>query len=125
MIRGKDRYRLPGLRCTIDGRTRPVVDLSVGGFFVESTELPALGRVVTALLALGDGIALEISGKVAWINDAVLPRVPDLPSGFGVKIQRISFGDRLKIVRVLSKAGSPAKRPSHSARRICPVLERA
>lgn len=104
MIKGKDRYPIPGLTCTIDGRTQPVANLSVGGFFVEASEPIVIGRVVSALLAIKDGVALEVKGKVAWVNETVRPRVAQLPPGFGLKIQRISFRDRMEIVRLLGEA---------------------
>lgn len=110
MMKGNDRYQIPGLTCTIDGRTFAVANLSVGGFFVETSEPLPLGRVITALLGLKDGVAFEVTGKVAWVNNTVRPRVAHLPPGFGLKIQRISFGDRMEIVRVLSEAGIRTKR---------------
>jgi Tfp pilus assembly protein PilZ len=106
MMKGNDRYPIPGLTCTIDGRTQPVANLSVGGFFVETSEPEVIGRVVTALLAIKGGVALEVMGKVAWVNDAVRPRVAHLPPGFGLKIQRISFRDRMEILRLLGEAGT-------------------
>jgi Tfp pilus assembly protein PilZ len=110
MMKGNDRYQIPGLTCTIDGRTQPVANLSVGGFFVETSEPLVIGRIVTALLGLKDGVAFEVTGKVAWVNNNVRPRVAHLPPGFGLKIQRISFRDRMEIVRVLGEAGVRARR---------------
>jgi Tfp pilus assembly protein PilZ len=110
-MRGKDRYQIPGLTCTIDGRMQPVANLSVGGFFVETREPLVIGRVVTALLGIKHGVALEVTAKVAWVNDSVRPRVAHLPPGFGLKIERISFGDRMEIVRLLGEARPPAWAP--------------
>ena len=110
MMKGNDRYQIPGLTCTIDGRTQPVANLSVGGFFVETSEPLAMGRIVTALLGVKDGLAFQVTARVAWINSTVRPRVAHLPPGFGLKIQRISFHDRMAIVRVLSESGVRAKR---------------
>jgi Tfp pilus assembly protein PilZ len=103
--------------CTLEGRSYPVANLSVGGFFVESdTPLP-LGRVVTAVLGLRDGLAFEVGAKVAWVNNVLRPRVAQLPPGFGLKIQRIAFADRMVIIRVLSEAGVRVRRarPSQPA----------
>jgi Tfp pilus assembly protein PilZ len=101
MMKGNDRYQIPGLTCTIDRRTLPVVNLSVGGVFVESTEPLPLGQTVTALLGVRDGVAFEVTAKVVWINEEVRPRVAHLPPGFGLKIQRMRFRDRMEILRVL------------------------
>jgi Tfp pilus assembly protein PilZ len=110
MMKGNDRYQIPGLTCTIDGNALPVVNLSVGGFFVESSEPLLLGRTVTAVLGVRDGMAFEVTAKVAWINCTVRPRVPHLPPGFGLKIQRMRFRDRMEVLRVLGEAGIRAAR---------------
>jgi Tfp pilus assembly protein PilZ len=109
-MKGNDRYQIPGLTCTIDGQTMPVVNLSVGGFFVASSEPLTLGRPVTAVLGLRDGMAFEVSAKVVWINGALRPRVAHLPPGFGLKVQRMSFPDRMELLRILAEAGIRAKR---------------
>ena len=109
-MKGNDRYQIPGLTCTIDGRALAVVNLSVGGTFVETSEPLALGRTVTALLGLRDGVAFEVTAKVVWINATVRPRVSHLPPGFGLKIQRISFRDRMEVLRLLAEGGVRAKR---------------
>jgi len=114
MMKGNDRYQIPGLTCTIDGRALPVVNLSVGGLFVEATEPLGLGRSVTAVLGVRDGVAFEVTAKVAWVNAVVRPRVSHLPPGFGLKIQRMRFRDRMEILRILGEAGvrAPRARPS-------------
>lgn len=109
MMKGNDRYRVAGLSCTIDGRCLPVANLSVGGFFVETEEPMAVGQVVTAELRL-QGVAFEITARVAWINSAARPRVVHLPAGFGLKIQRIPFAARMEIVRILGASGGNGKR---------------
>ena len=110
MMKGNDRYQIQGITCTIDGRTYPVANLSVGGFFVETLEPLPQGRVVTALLGLKENLAFEVTGKVAWVNGVARPRVAHLPPGFGLKIQRIAFSDRMEIIRVLSDAGIRTRR---------------
>lgn len=110
MMKGNDRYQIPGMTCTIDGRALPVANLSVGGVFVETSEPLTLGRTVTALLGLRDGVAFEVTAKVVWINATVRPRVSHLAPGFGLKIQRIAFPDRMEIIRVLAEAGIRANR---------------
>ena len=105
-----DRYQIPGLTCTIDGEARPVVNLSVGGLFVESGEPLLLGQSVTALLRVGEGVAFEVTAKVIWINDKARPRVGHLPPGFGMKILRMRFRDRMEILRVLGETGIRAHR---------------
>ena len=114
MMKGNDRYQIPGLTCTIDGHALPVVNLSVGGLFVESSEPLSLGRAVTAVLGVRDGVAFEVTAKVAWVNAVVRPRVSHLPPGFGLKIQRMRFRDRMEILRILGEAGvrAPRARPS-------------
>jgi Tfp pilus assembly protein PilZ len=114
MMKGNDRYQIPGLTCTIDGHAMPVVNLSVGGFFVESSSPLSPGQAVTAVLGVKDGVAFEVSAKVAWVNGVVRPRVSHLPPGFGLKIQRMRFRDRMEILRILGEAGvrAPRARPS-------------
>jgi Tfp pilus assembly protein PilZ len=114
MMKGNDRYQIPGLTCTIDGHAHPVVNLSAGGLFVESSEPPALGRAVAAVLGVRDGVAFEVTAKVMWVNATVRPRVSHLPPGFGLKIQRMRFRDRMEILRILGEAGvrTPRARPS-------------
>src|SRR5260221_8883070 len=115
MMKGNDRYQIPGLTCTIECRTLPVVNLSVGGVFVESSAPLPLGQTVTALLGVRDGVAFEVTAKVVWINEEVRPRVAHLPPGFGLKIQRMRFRDRMEILRVLGEVGARAKRARPSA----------
>lgn len=110
MMKGNDRYQIQGITCTVDGRTYPVANLSVGGFFVETVEPLVQGCVVTALLGLKEGMAFEVTGKVAWVNSVARPRVAHLPPGFGLKIQRMAFSDRMEIIRVLSDAGIHPRR---------------
>jgi Tfp pilus assembly protein PilZ len=114
MMKGNDRYQIPGLTCTIDGHASPVVNLSVGGVFVESSEPLPVGRSVTALLGVRDGVAFEVSARVAWVNAVVRPRVSHLPPGFGLKILRMRFRDRMEILRILGETGvrAPRARPS-------------
>jgi Tfp pilus assembly protein PilZ len=109
-----DRYQIPGLTCTIDGSSFPVVNLSAGGFFVESSEPLAVGRTVTALLGVRDGVAVEVTAKVIWVNDSARPRVAHLPPGVGLKILRMRFRDRMELLRVLGESGvrAPRARPS-------------
>jgi Tfp pilus assembly protein PilZ len=109
-----DRYQIPGLTCTVDGRSLPVVNLSAGGFFVESSEPLPLGRTVTALLGVRDGVVFEVTAKVIWVNGSARPGVAHLPPGFGLKIQRMRFRDRMEILRVLGESGvrAPRARPS-------------
>jgi hypothetical protein len=116
MMKGNDRYQIPGMTCTIDGRALPVANLSVGGFFVEAAEPLTLGRPVTAVLGIRDGMAFEVQAKVVWINGAVRPRVAHLPPGFGLKILRMSFPDKMELLRILGEAGLRAKRARPSAR---------
>ena len=110
MIKGNDRYRIPGMTCAIEGRAFTVANLSVGGFFVESSEPLGVGRTVTALLGVRDGVAFEVTAKVVWINATVRPRVAHLAPGFGLKILRIAFTDRMEIIRLLGEAGVRANR---------------
>lgn len=110
MMKGNDRYQIPGVTCTIEGRSFAVANLSVGGFFVETLEPLSIGTVLSAVLGLKDGLSFEVTGKVAWVNGILRPRVAHLPPGFGLKIQRISFADRMAIVRTLSEAGIRSRR---------------
>jgi hypothetical protein len=77
---------------------------------VETSEPLTLGRPVTAVLGIREGMAFEVSAKVVWINGALRPRVAHLPPGFGLKIQGMSFPDRMELLRILAEAGIRAKR---------------
>ena len=57
----------------------------------------------------------NVTAKVVWINEEVGPRVAHLPPGFGLKIQRMRFRDRMEILRVLGEIGARAKRARPSA----------
>jgi len=110
-MKGTDRYYLHGVTCRLQDREVPVANLSVGGFFAATEEPPGIGDVVTVQLRLNDRAPITVQGKVTWINVPDRPRVPELPPGFGLKILRASFADRMEILRILGDADPAAMRP--------------
>lgn len=110
-MKANDRYLIEDVVCRFDGLLRPVADLSVGGFFVISDQPPMPSQVVELELMLGERPPFRVIGKVCWINSAAAPKAKDLPRGFGVKITRIAFPDKLAIVDLLKRAPSHALRP--------------
>jgi len=109
-LKSTDRFPVEGVVCTVHDRTVPVINLSVGGFFVATDAPPPLGELLDLELALTDRPPFRVVGKVIWVNDAVGPRAPDLPRGFGFRISRIALADKLAIVDFLKRA-APAQAP--------------
>jgi len=110
-MKGTDRYYLDGVTCMLNDREMPVANLSVGGFFAATEDPPAIGDIVTVQLRINERPLVSVQGKVAWRNVPERPRVPHLPAGFGLKILRAPFADRMEILRVLGEAGPAAMRP--------------
>ncbi len=113
-MKGIDRYRVEGVFCRIGENELPVVNLSVGGFFVATEEIPALlGQSVPLDLCLPRHAPLPMVGLVAWVNHRDQPRVRVLPPGFGVRIQRIGFGEKMAMLAFLRETDpSAARRPA-------------
>jgi len=100
-MKARDRYPLEGVSCRLDGSTHPVVNLSLGGFFVATPRPLIVGQVVALDLVLGDASQVPIVGRVAWLNPPGKEKDQDLPPGFGVEITRISLPDKLRLVTTL------------------------
>lgn len=103
-MKGTDRFVVEGVVCTLHGNPLPVANLSVGGFFAATDVPPPRGELLELDLALKGRPAFRVMGKVMWINDPVNPRAPDLPRGFGFKIQRIALPDKIALVDFLKRA---------------------
>lgn len=106
-MKGTDRFVVEGVSCVLHGRSLPVANLSVGGFFAAMARPPARGEVLELDLALKERPPFRVMGKVTWINEAKAPRSPSLPEGFGFKILRIALPDKIALVDFLKRA-SPA-----------------
>jgi hypothetical protein len=104
-LKSTDRFLVEGVVCTLLGRTLPVVNLSVGGFFAATASPPPAGDLLELELELQGRPAFPVAGKVLWVNEAVEPRAPALPGGFGFKITRIALPDKIAIVDFLKRAG--------------------
>ena len=102
-MKASDRFFVKDVHCHFDGEDCRVANLSVGGFFVAHPRPPVLGQVFELDLTLGARGAFTLLGKVTWINDPRKPKAPDLPQGFGVKIARIDFPDKLAILDLLRR----------------------
>jgi CheY-like chemotaxis protein len=78
------RFQTAGKVCAAKG-----LDISHGGMFVESAELPAAGEFLQMEIQLcrpGEtGPWIACTGMVAWLNSREQPLKPNHPVGFGVK----------------------------------------
>jgi hypothetical protein len=100
-VDARDRVIVDGVTCDLGGETLPVVNLSLGGFFVATERAPIPGQVVATRLRLPDGVVISTAGRVAWVN-GVHNRVHQrLPPGCGIQNLKISFEDKLAIVAAL------------------------
>jgi Tfp pilus assembly protein PilZ len=108
-LKSTDRFLIEGAACTVHGQVLPVVNLSVGGFFVATATPPPAGELLELDLALKARPPFRVTGKVVWVNEAGKPRAAGMPRGFGFKITKIALPDKIAIVDFL-KRGSPAKR---------------
>ena len=102
-MKASDRFFVEGVRCRVLGAELPVANLSVGGFYVASEALPILGQIVDLEMALRERASFRMSGRVTWVNEAGEPPATELPRGFGIKIIRIDFQDKLAIVDFLKR----------------------
>jgi hypothetical protein len=107
-MKGSDRYSIDGVQCHYDGQPLPVSNLSVGGFFAATDRPPAKGQVLALDLSLQGRDSFRILATVTWINEGGDPKTNNLPQGFGVKITKIAFQDKLAILNVL-KQSDPAR----------------
>lgn len=109
-MKASDRFTVDGVRCGLNGKLLPVANLSVGGFFAVTDEPPIEGQVVALELRIGDRPAVELLGRVSWVNgrDGHLAR--GLPSGFGVKITRIGLEGKLALVEELKRSRALGRR---------------
>jgi hypothetical protein len=108
----EQRYDVDGITCELDGRTMPVVNMSLGGFFAAGESLPAPGKIVEIRLNLPGGISVAGLGRVAWVNGADNRVHPRLPPGCGIQNHRISFTDKMAIVAALQHFALPLARPA-------------
>jgi Tfp pilus assembly protein PilZ len=107
---GTDRYRVGDVACVHAGQPCPVVNLSVGGFFVASDLLPTPGEQVQVDLVLPRTGPVPVTGQVAWVNHRSAPSAAALAPGFGVKLTRLSFDARVAMLRALRDASTSALR---------------
>jgi len=103
-MKGSDRYRLDGVSCRVGAHRWRVVNLSVGGFFVEASEPLPKGHSARFELALPGGRNVTLTGLVTWVNEPHAPLKPETPPGFGVKIHRIEFPDKMTLLAVLRES---------------------
>jgi hypothetical protein len=102
-MKASDRFFVEGVRCNALGAELPVANLSVGGFYGASEQKPILGQILDLEMVLGERPAFRMSGRVTWVNGAEEPQPGELPRGFGIKIIRIEFQDKLAIVDFLKR----------------------
>jgi hypothetical protein len=100
-LRAGDRFHVAGVTCELGGEVLPVVNLSLGGFYVATERAPIAGQVVATRLRLPGGVTVNAWGRVAWVNEADRRVQRALPPGCGIQATRVSFGDKLAIVSAL------------------------
>jgi hypothetical protein len=110
-MKGTDRYRVEGVTCRVGDREWPVADLSVGGFYVESTEPLPRGHAAKFELRLPRERSVPLTGLVSWVNEPNAPAKRDKASGYGVKIISIAFPDKMRLLALLREMGPDALRP--------------
>ena len=59
-------------------------DVSAGGIFVATVQLPPVGTVVDVKVILPDGTKLDLTGTVRWVRD-VRQASQGLPPGCGIQ----------------------------------------
>ncbi len=115
-MKASDRYFVKDVVCSLNGNSMPVANLSVGGLFAATDQPPMLGQVVELELFLMGQPSFRLIGQVTWINDPAHARAPHLPQGFGVKVTRIAFRDKLAILDLLKRSRlSPLPTPGEEA----------
>jgi Tfp pilus assembly protein PilZ len=110
-MKGSDRYYIDGITCRYDGQPMPVANLSVSGLFAATDHPPVPGEVVAIDVLLRGQQPFSVLGRVAWINRNEAKLAKHLPAGFGVKITRIAFADKLAILHVLQETNPQKQRP--------------
>jgi uncharacterized protein (TIGR02266 family) len=76
-------------------------NLSLGGMFLHSDELPPLGADVTVEFRLEDGFELiRGRGRVAWVRE---PEDDAGPAGFGLRFLELTPGSRELIFRLVER----------------------
>jgi Tfp pilus assembly protein PilZ len=108
-VKSSDRYLVDGVMCVLNGKPMRVFNLSVGGLFAATKEPPMPGQFVSLELHLKDRTPFAVLGQVTWINNPEAPRSPDLPQGFGIKITKIEFPNKLAILDLLKRSKSAVR----------------
>jgi hypothetical protein len=102
-MKASDRFFVEGVICSVRDRDLRVANLSVGGFFVATDHPPPLAEILDVDLTLGERAPFRFTGKVSWVNNVAEPKSDELPNGFGIKILKIAFPDKLAIVDHLKR----------------------
>lgn len=61
------------------------VNLSIGGVFLETTDILPVGTCLNVAFALPDGTTIDCAAQVTWLNGPMLRSQPLLPSGMGLR----------------------------------------
>jgi hypothetical protein len=106
-VKASDRFSTDRIKvtCTCCGRDLTIVNLSLGGFFVEGQIHPRAGETITLDISLPGHRTFRANGIVAWINPQDRSRAPELPEGFGVRIQHLSLVDKIALINFLREYG--------------------
>jgi Tfp pilus assembly protein PilZ len=92
-----------------------IVNINVLGAYVSYDAMPLLGQRVACRFGLpGSEIEVVADGSVAWINPQQTHPVHSLPPGFGIRFERLSDRDRVRIEELvrgyISTQGGAARR---------------
>ena len=107
-MKGSGRFVVDDVVCAVHGAALKVANLSVGGLFAATQSAPPRGEMLEMDVGLTGRPPFRVTGKVAWLNEAMEPKAPDLPQGFGFKIVKIALPDKVALLDFLKRA-SPAR----------------
>jgi hypothetical protein len=104
-MKGSDRFNSAQVRavCCCCGRTVEVRNLSLGGAFVASEELPRCDESVSLEVSLPGQASFRLLGIVSWVNSPTNKRAPELPAGYGLRFLNIDMVHKLQLIAFLKQ----------------------
>ncbi len=104
-VKGSDRFASTRVQavCCCCGRAVEVHNLSIGGAFVASEELPRPDESVALDVSLAGQGPFRLLGIVSWVNAPASKRAPDLPTGYGLRFINIDMVHKLKLIAFLKQ----------------------
>jgi hypothetical protein len=104
-MKASDRFSAGPVRatCACCGRIYEVLNLSLGGMFLAGESHPRVGHGLTIDVSVPAHPAFRVTVSVAWTNAGEEPRAPELPLGFGVRIQNIDMVAKISLLQYLRR----------------------